>query len=74
MSDFRDPWTNIDFYKELKLTKLADKKHKRLEKQVLNNADLVLTVGNQLSNELNDLGAKHVEVIENGYDPRRFYC
>ena len=72
VSDFRDPWTNIDFYKELKLTKLADKKHKRLEKQVLNNADLVLTVGNQLSNELNNLGAKHVEVIENGYDPEDF--
>lgn len=72
VSDFRDPWTNIDFYKELKLTKLADKKHKRLEKQVLNNADLVLTVGNQLSNELNDLGANRVEVIENGYDPEDF--
>ena len=37
VSDFRDPWTNIDYYKELKLTKWADQKHKVLEKDVLKN-------------------------------------
>ena len=57
VSDFRDPWTNIDFYKELKLTNWADAKHKRLEKHVLTNSDLVLTVGNQLKQELIELGA-----------------
>lgn len=25
LADFRDPWTNIDFYKDLKLTRWADK-------------------------------------------------
>ena len=32
IADFRDPWPSIDFYKELRLTWFADKKHHRLEK------------------------------------------
>jgi glycosyltransferase involved in cell wall biosynthesis len=35
IADFRDPWTDIDFYHKLKLTKLADKVHHRLEKKCL---------------------------------------
>jgi len=27
VADFRDPWTNIDFYKDLKLTSWADSRH-----------------------------------------------
>ena len=52
LSDFRDPWTNIDFYKDLKLTKTADQKHKKLENDVLVQSDIVLTIGKRLSNEL----------------------
>ena len=69
IADFRDPWTNIDFYDELLLTNWADKKHKKLEKLVLNNADVTLTIGQTLAKELKELGAKRVEIVENGYDP-----
>ena len=72
MSDFRDPWTNIDFYKDLKLTKTADQKHRKLENDVLVHSDMVLTIGRQLSKELKILGAKRVEIIENGFDPQDF--
>ena len=72
LSDFRDPWTNIDFYKDLKLTKIADQKHKKLENDVLVQSDIVLTIGKQLSKELKTLGAKRVEIIENGFDPQDF--
>ena len=72
LADFRDPWTNIDFYKDLKLSKWADIKHKKLEKNVLSKADIVLTIGNQLKDELQELGAKNVEVIENGFDEEDF--
>ena len=68
LADFRDPWTNIDFYKDLKLSNWADSKHKKLEKEVLSKANIILTIGNQLKNELKELGAKNVEVIENGFD------
>jgi glycosyltransferase involved in cell wall biosynthesis len=68
IADFRDPWTNIDFYKDLRLTKWADQKHKRLEKEVLSTANAVLSVGQTLSQELKDLGAKRVITITNGFD------
>jgi glycosyltransferase involved in cell wall biosynthesis len=68
LADFRDPWTNIDFYKELKLTSWADQKHKKLENQVLTSADVVLSIGQTLSEELKELGAKHVTTITNGFD------
>ncbi len=42
IADFRDPWTEISYYKHLKLTKFADKKHKNLEEQVFRNADITL--------------------------------
>ena len=71
-ADFRDPWTNIDFYKDLKLTKKADQKHKKLENDVLVQSDIVLTIGKQMSKELKTLGAKRVEIIENGFDPQDF--
>ncbi|MDX1445860.1 glycosyltransferase [Lishizhenia sp.] len=72
IADFRDPWTNIDFYKDLKLSNWADKKHKRLEKGVLTKSDKVITVGPTLAKELEALGAKDVKVITNGYDQDDF--
>ena len=68
VADFRDPWTDIDFYKDLKLTRCADKKHHRLEYQVLTEATKVVTVGWDCAKGLESHGAKDVEVITNGYD------
>ena len=72
IADFRDPWTNIDYYQDLKLSKRSDQKHKRLEKNVLLNTDIALSVGKTLAKELQALGSNKVEVIENGYDPEDF--
>lgn len=69
VADFRDPWTDIDFYAQLKLTRWADAKHKRLEGEVLREADRVLAVGWTMASDLEELGAKRVQVITNGYDP-----
>lgn len=71
IADFRDPWTNIDFYKDLKLTSWANKKHHRLEKEVLNESDAVISVGQLMSEELADLAGGKKEkfhTITNGYD------
>jgi len=72
IADFRDPWTNIDYYQDLKLSKRSDQKHKKLEKNVLLNADIALSVGKTLAKELQVLGSNNVQVIENGYDPEDF--
>jgi len=73
IADFRDPWTNIDFYDELKLSKWADKKHHQLEQTVLNNADGIIAVGKgYLKNLLPIPKSTPVAVITNGYDHEDF--
>ncbi len=69
IADFRDPWTNIDYYGQLKLTGWADARHKRLEGEVLREADRVLCVSWHWADDLRKLGAGNVEVVTNGYDP-----
>ncbi|HPF91315.1 MAG TPA: glycosyltransferase [Flavobacteriales bacterium] len=68
IADFRDPWTGIDFYGQLSLTKWADRRHHRLEREVLTTADRVVTVSWSWAKDLEVLGAKEVEVITNGFD------
>jgi len=68
VADFRDPWTNIDFYRELKLTGIADQYHRKLEKKVLHSADLVLTVSPTMTEEFLLMGAKNVITLTNGFD------
>ena len=72
LADFRDPWTNIDFYDKLKLTSWAHKKHKRLEKNVLTNASKIITVSKSWSNDLFNLSGVQPIVINNGFDPNDF--
>lgn len=68
IADFRDPWTEIDFYDELRLTRIADRKQHRLEHQVLTKADHVVTVSWNWAKGLERLGAQDPVVIQNGYD------
>jgi len=68
VADFRDPWTNIDYYKELLLTYWADRKHHRLEKKVLVTADLIIAAGPTWTEELRKAGAKNAKSITNGFD------
>lgn len=68
VADFRDPWTKIDFYPELKLTPWADKKHHQLEKEVLSTADAVISIGETIKNEFEEIVPRKYDVITNGYD------
>ena len=68
IADYRDPWTQIDFYDELRLTPWADRKQHKLEYQVLTKADKVVTIGWNSARELGRLGNRNVRVIPNGYD------
>ena len=69
IADFRDPWTDIDFYHKLKLTRWADKKHKNLEKKVLAAADHVVTVSPGCAADIEKIAHRKIEVINNGFDP-----
>jgi glycosyltransferase involved in cell wall biosynthesis len=73
IADFRDPWTNIDFYKELMLSAAADRKHHRLEKQVLQKADSVIAIGATMQQELETIRGAKVDLISNGFDESDFH-
>lgn len=73
VADFRDPWTNIDFYADLNLTAWADKRHHRLEKKVLNNASKVVTVTWRSRDEFKEICHRDdIEVVPNGFDDADF--
>jgi glycosyltransferase involved in cell wall biosynthesis len=68
IADFRDPWTRIDFYRELLLTKYADRKHHELEKLVLGQADRIIVVSETMKQEFASLTSHNITVIPNGFD------
>ena len=68
IADFRDPWSNWDLLAKLRVGKLSRFFHRRLERKVLTQADVVITVSNKLAEDLKSLGAKRVDVITNGVD------
>ncbi|WP_293895841.1 glycosyltransferase family 4 protein [Flavobacterium sp.] len=67
-ADFRDPWTTIGYQKALKLSAYAEKKHKALEKEVLNSADTIIVTSKTTKTEFQAITSKPIEVITNGYD------
>ncbi|MDC6389696.1 glycosyltransferase family 4 protein [Maribacter sp. PR1] len=68
VADFRDPWTNIGYHKKLKLTSYAKKRHKKLEENVLNNADKIVVTSKTTKQEFEQITSKPLKVITNGYD------
>ena len=68
LADFRDPWTNIDYYDQLKLTKRADRIHHKFEKKVLSKADAVTVVSSGMITDFKDKVDREYYFIPNGYD------
>ncbi|RKE82659.1 glycosyl transferase family 1 [Chryseobacterium sp. AG363] len=67
VADFRDPWTEISYYKHLKLTKSSDKKHRQLESAVFKNADITLATSYTDAENFRKAGA-NAFCITNGFD------
>ncbi|MBS9774008.1 MAG: glycosyltransferase family 4 protein [Tenacibaculum sp.] len=67
IADFRDPWTTLYYAKDFNLSNYAKRKNQKLEENVLQNADVVLTVSKTIKEELKQK-ANRVEIISNGYD------
>lgn len=70
IADFRDPWLEIEFFHQLRLTETAKKKHAILEKKVLQTADLVTTVSPSWAELFRSKGAKQTAVLFNASDYR----
>lgn len=67
VADFRDPWTEISYYKHLKLTKSSDLKHRKLEQEVFDNADITLATSYTDAENFRKKGANAI-CITNGFD------
>jgi len=67
IADFRDPWTEIDYFHQLPLSKKAVKKHHFLEQEILLNANVVLVVGNTMNKNYSKF-SNNVVTITNGFD------
>lgn len=72
IADFRDPWSELDLLDEFHLSSSSKKKYKDLEKEVLQTADVALTVSETWVEDLKRLAGGRVELITNGYDTADF--
>ena len=68
IADFRDPWTEMFYYKHLGLSAAADRRHHRLEQSVLDEADTVLSVSPPVAADFRAKTKTPVVLITNGYD------
>jgi hypothetical protein len=69
LMDFQDPWTQVDYYALLNLTKWGDRKHRRQEQEAFKQANKTTIVSPSWKKELEEIGAKNVSVHYWGYDP-----
>ncbi|MDA9663559.1 glycosyl transferase family 1 [bacterium] len=72
IADFRDPWSELDLLDEFYLTKRSKERYCDLEREVLQNANISLTVSENWVESLKSLGSKNVKLITNGYDEEDF--
>lgn len=73
VADFRDPWTDIFYNDLMNRTKVAERKDRRMEKEVLDRADMVVANCKSNAELLRNKGDRApIEVVENGYDANDF--
>lgn len=76
IADFRDPWTDIYYYKKFKQTAPARLIDRRYERKVIEGADLIITVSQDFkrlfSQKSNQNVAPKIHIVPNGFDPTDF--
>jgi len=74
IADFRDPWTDIYYYAQVKRSSWAGAIDSLLEKRVLENVDCITSVSQEIVDLLRHKVERdvHSSVIPNGYDPEDF--
>ena len=72
IADFRDPWTEMFYYKHLGLSAAADRRHRRLEQAVLDGADKIISVSPPVAADFQARTKTPVVLITNGFDEADF--
>lgn len=72
LADFRDPWSEWGFLDTLQVGPWARKRHRALEKRVLQRADEVITITPFYVRQFSALGGRKVNLLTNGFDEDDF--
>jgi glycosyltransferase involved in cell wall biosynthesis len=76
IADFRDPWTDIHYYRDLLPGYFAHRAHLKLERQVLETASQTVVVSSNMKElflaKSDRLNSDHIHVIMNGYNEKDF--
>ena len=72
IADFRDPWTNMFFFKHLNLCHWAEKLHHKLEQSVLDESDAIISVTPLVQKDFEEMTRTPVHLITNGFDDDDF--
>ncbi len=72
IADFRDPWTEIFYFKHMGLTPWTAARHRNLEQQVLDEADTVISVSPPVRDDFAKRTSTPVVLLTNGYDEADF--
>lgn len=72
VADFRDPWTEIFYFKHLDLSSWAYRRHRKLEQSVLDSADVVTVVSRKMQEDFAARTSTPVKIITNGFDHEDF--
>ncbi len=67
ISDFRDPWVNLNYLNRFHLLPFVKKYHKKLRDKVINNSDAVIVTSKRLKELYSEINANIFQVT-NGYD------
>lgn len=70
--DFRDPWTEMFYFKHLGLTRCIERRHRRLEQCVLDEADMIIAVTPLVQKDFQAKTKTPVAMITNGFDEDDF--
>ena len=75
MADLRDPWTDIYYYEMFYPTFISRKIDKLYERKVLQNADIITTIGPSLAKYFESKigrAMEKIQIVHNGYDENDF--
>jgi glycosyltransferase involved in cell wall biosynthesis len=72
IADFRDPWSEWGFLDTIQVGKLARKMHRKLERNVLQHADVVTTITPFYVKQFERLSQRKVALLTNGFDEDDF--
>ena len=72
IADFRDPWTEMFSFKHLGLYPWTEARHRKLESQVIREADAVISVSPPVRDDFAARTQRPVYLLTNGYDAEDF--